>query len=251
MIFLTNSRRIWASSRYFIGFLDATAYFLPYFTGIFSRKSCSASTTVRLPRSNVGSSELSWKVCNNVPTVLNSCNPSYAKDMVISVKETTVFSVFHPDAQDLYNTCSDLKKVAYELWDPSFRLDASVLSWIVFCMEPTLIINTCRTRLYNYSMPSRPCYANVPPGKSKRPCVRWAAPSFSLRRSLMARECSSTSEGTNFSIALGMCYVPYSPLSFDAKRLAAGKARTTPTSMASTLEPEVWHPSSRRHSILA
>ena len=46
--------------------------------------------------------------------------------MVISVKETTVFSVFHPDAQDLYNTCSDLKKVAYELWDPSFRLNASV-----------------------------------------------------------------------------------------------------------------------------
>ncbi|KAF8963440.1 DNA ligase 4 [Flammula alnicola] len=46
------------------------------------------------------------------------------KDMVISVKETTVFSVFHPDAQDLYNTCSDLKKVAYELWDPSFRLNA-------------------------------------------------------------------------------------------------------------------------------
>lgn len=46
--------------------------------------------------------------------------------MVISVKETTVFSVFHPDAQDLYNTCSDLKKVAYELWDPSFRLNAAV-----------------------------------------------------------------------------------------------------------------------------
>ncbi|PPQ96588.1 hypothetical protein CVT26_006325 [Gymnopilus dilepis] len=47
------------------------------------------------------------------------------KDMVISVKETTVFSVFHPDAQDLYNTCSDLKKVAWGLWDPSFRLNAA------------------------------------------------------------------------------------------------------------------------------
>ncbi|KAJ7077844.1 DNA ligase IV [Mycena belliarum] len=46
------------------------------------------------------------------------------KDMVISVKETTVFSVFHPDAQDLYNTCSDLKKVTWELWDPSHRLRA-------------------------------------------------------------------------------------------------------------------------------
>ncbi|PFH51893.1 hypothetical protein AMATHDRAFT_74590 [Amanita thiersii Skay4041] len=46
------------------------------------------------------------------------------KDMNISVKETTVFSVLHPDAQDLYNTCSDLKKVAWELWDPSHRLNA-------------------------------------------------------------------------------------------------------------------------------
>ena len=46
--------------------------------------------------------------------------------MNISVKETTIFAVFHPDAQDLYNTCSDLKKVAWELWDPSFRLNAEV-----------------------------------------------------------------------------------------------------------------------------
>ncbi|KAG1728061.1 ATP dependent DNA ligase domain-containing protein [Suillus paluster] len=46
------------------------------------------------------------------------------KDMVISVKETTVFGVFHPDAQDLFNICSDLKKVAWELWDPSRRLNA-------------------------------------------------------------------------------------------------------------------------------
>ncbi|TFK71638.1 DNA ligase 4 [Pluteus cervinus] len=47
------------------------------------------------------------------------------KDMQISVKETTIFAVFHPDAQDLYNTCSDLKKVAWELWDPSYRLNAA------------------------------------------------------------------------------------------------------------------------------
>lgn len=44
------------------------------------------------------------------------------KDMTISVKETTVFSVFHPDAHTLFNTCSDLKKVAWELWDPQRQL---------------------------------------------------------------------------------------------------------------------------------
>ncbi|KAG9310588.1 DNA ligase 4 [Chiua virens] len=55
------------------------------------------------------------------------------KDMVISVKEITVFSVFHPDAEDLLNTCSDLKKVAWELSDPTRRLKAE---------------------------PSRPCFAN-------------------------------------------------------------------------------------------
>ncbi|KAN0088925.1 ATP dependent DNA ligase domain containing protein [Tylopilus felleus] len=46
------------------------------------------------------------------------------KDMVISVKENTVLSVFHPDAEDLFNTCSDLKKVAWELSNPTRRLNA-------------------------------------------------------------------------------------------------------------------------------
>ncbi|KAJ8590777.1 DNA ligase 4 [Rhizopogon salebrosus TDB-379] len=66
------------------------------------------------------------------------------KDMVISVKETTVFSVFHPDAQDLFNICSDLKKVAWELWDPSRRLNAEDKSIQLFrafapmlCKRPT------------------------------------------------------------------------------------------------------------------
>ncbi|KZP16598.1 ATP-dependent DNA ligase [Athelia psychrophila] len=66
------------------------------------------------------------------------------KDLIISVKESTVFSVFHPDAQDLFNTCSDLKKVAWELWDPSRRLnteDKQIQLFRVFapmlCKRPT------------------------------------------------------------------------------------------------------------------
>ncbi|EED80930.1 predicted protein [Postia placenta Mad-698-R] len=43
------------------------------------------------------------------------------KDMQISVKETTVFAVFHPDAHALFNTCSDIKKIAWELWDPKLK----------------------------------------------------------------------------------------------------------------------------------
>lgn len=44
-------------------------------------------------------------------------------DLIISVKETTVLSVFHEDAIALFNTCSDLRRVAYELDDPAKRLN--------------------------------------------------------------------------------------------------------------------------------
>jgi hypothetical protein len=55
-----------------------------------------------------------------------------ALDLGISVKETTVFSVFHPDAHDLFTTCSDLKKVAWELCDPGRRLNDQVcLNWLL------------------------------------------------------------------------------------------------------------------------
>ncbi|KDQ13109.1 hypothetical protein BOTBODRAFT_33972 [Botryobasidium botryosum FD-172 SS1] len=60
----------------------------------------------------------------------NKCTPEEVrwivrvilKDLVISVKENTVFSVFHPDAIDLFNSCSDLKKICYDLADPTKRL---------------------------------------------------------------------------------------------------------------------------------
>ena len=47
-------------------------------------------------------------------------------DLGIGIKENTVFSVFHPDAIDLFNTCSDLKKVAWDLADPNYRLHEEV-----------------------------------------------------------------------------------------------------------------------------
>lgn len=79
-------------------------------------------------------------------------------DMVISVKETTVLSVFHPDAQDLYNTCSDMKKVAWTLYDPNFRLNPDV------CLSIRLLSFKClyiafRKNPFNYFMRSLLCYA--------------------------------------------------------------------------------------------
>ena len=46
-----------------------------------------------------------------------------------------MFSVFHPDAHDLFNTCSDLKKVVWELWDPNRRLNDQVRPF--FCLLQT------------------------------------------------------------------------------------------------------------------
>ena len=168
--------------------------------------------------------------------------------MVISVKETTVFSVFHPDAQDLYNTCSDLKKVAYELWDPSFRLNASVRLLNRFWPDQCLLLTNA-----GQGCTAIPCLRAYVMQTSHEKNWRNRAWDGWLRVSHWGeawwRENAAPQAGERIFLLLSVCYVFYPPLFFDAKRLV-GKARTTPTSMASTLEPEVWHPSSTRRSIL-
>ncbi|KAF8740315.1 DNA ligase, partial [Rhizoctonia solani] len=57
------------------------------------------------------------------------------KDLTIQVRETSVLGAFHPDARDLFNTCSDLKRVAWELWNPSRSLqddERDVTLWTPF-----------------------------------------------------------------------------------------------------------------------
>lgn len=99
-------------------------------TARFSLAFCSECTIARLQRSSDGSSVSFLKA--RFPTQrrlhFDSLILDWPTDMVISVKETTVFSVFHPDAHDLFNTCSDLKKVAWGLWDPKRRLNEDVSS---------------------------------------------------------------------------------------------------------------------------
>ncbi|GFZ52023.1 DNA ligase 4 [Saitozyma sp. JCM 24511] len=45
------------------------------------------------------------------------------KDLRISIREKGVFAVFHPDAGDLFNVCSDLKRVCWTLYKPDIRLE--------------------------------------------------------------------------------------------------------------------------------
>ena len=47
------------------------------------------------------------------------------------MKENTVLAIFHPDAMDLFNSCSDLKKISYDLADPQTRLHDDV--WLFRC----------------------------------------------------------------------------------------------------------------------
>ncbi|KAF8582783.1 DNA ligase 4 [Ramaria rubella] len=85
-------------------------------------------------------------------TIYNNCTSTeqrwlvriILKDLIISVKETTVFSVLHEDAMALFNTCSDLKRVAHDLYDPTKRLDADEKTVKLFrafapmlCKRPT------------------------------------------------------------------------------------------------------------------
>jgi len=124
--------------------------------------------------------------------------------MVISVKETTVFSVFHPDAQDLFNTCSDLKKVAWELWDPNRRLNDEVWARAGKASQtPGQLKIYVRINKYTFSAPSLPCFANDPQRRLKIPLGKWVVANLSLRKNWTESECSYTSEGMNISIALG------------------------------------------------
>lgn len=124
--------------------------------------------------------------------------------MVISAKETTVFSVFHPDAQDLFNTCSDLKKVAYELWDPSFRLNAEVRELIPLSSRIYIYLRWFRTKQFNSLMHLRPCFVKDRPKRLKKLFGKWVARNLSSKKNSTERGCSCTSEGMNIFTAPGL-----------------------------------------------
>jgi DNA ligase-4 len=57
------------------------------------------------------------------------------KDLKVSIRERTVLGVMHPDAIDLFNVCSDLRRVCWTLWSTAYRLpheDSTVKIFLPF-----------------------------------------------------------------------------------------------------------------------
>jgi DNA ligase 4 len=61
------------------------------------------------------------------------------RQMKIGATERTLFNIWHPDAETLFNISSNLRRVCWELYDPSFRLasDESTVS-LMQCFQPQL-----------------------------------------------------------------------------------------------------------------
>lgn len=122
------------------------------------------------------------------------------EDMNISVKDTTVFGVFHPDAQDLYNTCSDLKKVAWCLWDPNKRLGDEVYCHNSCFSHTTDDPKGKRVHLFRAFAPML-CRRPIKLEESVR---EMQGKTFSSKKSLTENACNYTSVATSSSIARGV-----------------------------------------------
>ncbi|CCX15517.1 Similar to DNA ligase 4; acc. no. Q4WVG8 [Pyronema omphalodes CBS 100304] len=61
------------------------------------------------------------------------------KQMKISATEKTFFDCFHPDAESLFSISSSLRRVCWELWDPSIRLEDNSKGVVLnSCFQPQL-----------------------------------------------------------------------------------------------------------------
>ena len=61
------------------------------------------------------------------------------RQMKIGATEKTFFDIWHPNAQDLFNTTSSLRRVCWELFDPKFRLEGEDVGIALMqCFQPQL-----------------------------------------------------------------------------------------------------------------
>jgi len=59
--------------------------------------------------------------------------------MKVGATERTFFDAWHPDAEHLFNVSSQMKRVCWELWDPTFRLGGEDLDInLMSCFQPQL-----------------------------------------------------------------------------------------------------------------
>lgn len=61
------------------------------------------------------------------------------RQMKIGATEKTIFDLWHPDAENLFNISSSLRRVCWELYDPSFRLEGENCGInLMQCFQPQL-----------------------------------------------------------------------------------------------------------------
>ncbi|KIW03508.1 uncharacterized protein PV09_05274 [Verruconis gallopava] len=61
------------------------------------------------------------------------------RQMKIGATEKTFFDIWHPDAENLFNVSSSLRRVCWELYDPEIRLDSDQSSvTLMQCFQPQL-----------------------------------------------------------------------------------------------------------------
>ena len=61
------------------------------------------------------------------------------RQMKVGASEKTIFNLFHPDADSLFNICSNLRRVCWELYDPTVRLHGDDAGVTLFqCFQPQL-----------------------------------------------------------------------------------------------------------------
>lgn len=59
--------------------------------------------------------------------------------MKVGATEKTFFNAWHPDAENLFNVSSSLKRVCWELYDPNIRLDSAGKGvTLLSCFQPQL-----------------------------------------------------------------------------------------------------------------
>lgn len=61
------------------------------------------------------------------------------RQMKVGATEKTFFNIWHPDADSLFNVSSNLRRVCWELYDPTFRLEGEERGiTLMQCFQPQL-----------------------------------------------------------------------------------------------------------------